>query len=119
MSPGRVAKTEPSAGPKKARQLTAGEQAAFAEAYRHGANVREWARELGVHRSTLHELVRRQSLERLPVGVTPEQRVLVAAYEEGATLAELATMHGMGPNRVARVLRAAGVQLRSRGRRPA
>ncbi|MFG6443973.1 helix-turn-helix domain-containing protein [Microbacterium sp. P07] len=118
ISSSRAAQTEPSVVLKKSRQLTVAERAAFAEAYRQGANVRVLARNLGVHRSTLHELVRRQGLERLPVGVTPEQRVLVAAYEEGATLAELAAAHNMGPNRVARMLRAAGVELRSRGRRP-
>ncbi|MEF2255452.1 hypothetical protein [Microbacterium schleiferi] len=70
-----------------------------------------------MHRSTLHEIVRRQGLERLPGIVTPEQKVLAEAYAQGATLAELAAEHQMGPNRVARQLRAAGVELRPRGRR--
>lgn len=102
---------------RQARRMTPGDTAAFAEAYRQGENVREWARKLGVHRSTLHEIVRRQGLERLPSEVTPEQRVLGEAYEQGATLAELAALHKMGPNRVARQLRAAGIELRPRGRR--
>jgi hypothetical protein len=79
--------------------------------------VREQARALGVHRSTLHELVRRQGLVRLPAQTTPEQRLLAAAYEQGATLSELAERHSMGPNRIARQLRAAGIKLRPRGRR--
>lgn len=103
--------------PGRAHRITAAETAAFVEAYRHGGNVREWARDLGVHRSTLHELVRRRGLERLPGTVTPEQRVLADAYKQGATLAELAARYEMGPNRVARTLRAGGVTLRPRGRR--
>ncbi len=102
---------------RQARRITAAETAAFVEAYRHGGNVREWARDLGVHRSTLHELVRRRGLERLSGTVTPEQRMLADAYEQGATLAELAARYEMGPNRVARMLRGAGVVLRPRGRR--
>lgn len=104
--------------PRQARRLTPVEVAEFCEAYRRGGNVREWARKFDVHRSTLHEIVRRQGLERLPGIVTPEQKVLAEAYAQGATLAELAAQHQMGPNRVARQLRAAGVELRPRGRRP-
>ena len=103
--------------PRQARRLTPAEVAEFCEAYRHGGNVREWARKFDVHRSTLHEIVRRQGLERLPEIVTPEQKVLADAYAQGATLAELAAQYQMGPNRVARQLRAAGVELRPRGRR--
>lgn len=104
--------------PRRARRLTPAEVAEFCEAYRCGGNVREWARKFDVHRSTLHEIVRRKGLERLSGLVTPEQQVLADAYAQGATLAELAAQHRMGPNRVARQLRAAGVELRPRGRRP-
>jgi len=104
--------------PRQARRLTPVEVAEFCEAYRRGGNVREWARKFDVHRSTLHVIVRRQGLERLPGIVTPEQKVLAEAYAQGATLAELAAQHQMGPNRVARQLRAADVELRPRGRRP-
>jgi transposase-like protein len=58
--------------PRQARRLTPAEVAEFCEAYCHGGNVREWARKFDVHRSTLHEIVRRRGLERLPGIVTPE-----------------------------------------------
>ncbi|WP_292710281.1 hypothetical protein [Microbacterium sp. 67-17] len=104
--------------PRQARRLTPAEIAEFCEAYRRGGNVREWARKLDVHRSALHEIVRKHGLERLSGIVTPEQQVLADAYAQGATLAELAAQHHMGPHRVARQLHAAGVELRPRGRRP-
>jgi transposase-like protein len=82
------------------KRLSQDDTAKFVEAYQNGHNVREMARQLGVHRSTLHELVRRRGLKRGTVTMPAENVAIAEAYRVGATLAELGVRYGMGLNRV-------------------
>lgn len=113
----RPAALAPRRLPKRARQLTDGEKAAFVEGYGHGEGIREMAEKLGVHRTTLDALAKRLGLSRedpraLPAEIRAE---IVRRYRAGDTLAALGQELGLGPNRVQRVLAAEGEEVRARG----
>ncbi|WP_288451941.1 helix-turn-helix domain-containing protein [uncultured Microbacterium sp.] len=103
--------------PRKARQLTDDEKMAFAEGYERGEPIADLATKLGVHRTTLDNLVKRLELSREdPDGVAPAVKdAIVASYRAGETLALIGSRHGFSPNKVQRLLVAVGEPIRSRG----
>ena len=92
---------------------------AFVEDYQQGEPIADLAAKLGVHRTTLDNLVKRLELSREdPDAVAPAVRdVIVASYRAGETLAVIGSRHGFSPNKVQRLLAAAGEPMRSRGPR--
>jgi len=92
---------------------------AFVEDYQQGEPIADLAAKLSVHRTTLDNLVKRLELSREdPDAVAPAVRdVIVASYRAGETLAVIGSRHGFSPNKVQRLLVAAGEPVRSRGPR--
>lgn len=103
--------------PRKARQLTDDEKMAFVEDYQQGEPIADLATKLGVHRTTLDNLVKRLELSREdPDAVAPAVKdAIVASYRAGETLAVIGSRHRFSPNKVQRLLVAAGEPIRSRG----
>ncbi|WP_419760941.1 helix-turn-helix domain-containing protein [Microbacterium hominis] len=103
--------------PRKARQLTDDEKMAFVEDYRQGEPIADLATKLGVHRTTLDNLVKRLELSREdPDAVPPAVKdAIVASYRAGDTLATIGGWQGFSPNKVQRLLVAVGEPIRSRG----
>jgi transposase-like protein len=94
----------------------------FVEGYERGEPIADLATKLGVHRTTLDNLIRRLELTREdPDAVPPAVRdEIVASYRCGETLAGVGRRHGFSPNKVQRLLVAAGEPIRARGpRKPA
>ncbi|MDQ1131039.1 helix-turn-helix domain-containing protein [Microbacterium sp. SORGH_AS_0888] len=104
--------------PRKARQLTDDEKMAFAEGYERGEPIADLATKLGVHRTTLDNLIKRLELSRTdPDAVPPAVTdAVVESYRAGETLAVIGSRHGFSPNKVQRLLVAVGEEpIRSRG----
>lgn len=103
--------------PRKARQLTDDEKMAFVEDYHQGEPIADLATKLGVHRTTLDNLIKRLELDREdPDAVPPSvKEAIVASYRAGETLAVIGSQHGFSPNKVQRLLVAVGEPIRSRG----
>ncbi len=107
--------------PHKARRLTDHETGVFVDAYLNGESISELAQQLGVHRATLHVLVRKLELRRPSKGLWADDQVataVVRAYRGGQTMAEIGKTHAVSANTVRRMLMMAGEPLRPRGRRP-
>lgn len=105
--------------PRKARQLTDDEKMAFVEGYEGGEPIADLAAKLGVHRTTLDNLIKRLELTREePDAVLPAVKdAIVASYRAGETLASIGGRYGFSPNKTQRLLVAAGEPIRSRGPR--
>ena len=103
--------------PRKARQLTDDEKMAFVEGYERGEPIADLATKLGVHRTTLDNLIKRLELTREdPDAVPPAIKdAIVASYRAGETLATIGSRYGFSPNKVQRLLVAMGEPIRSRG----
>nr|WP_289508586.1 helix-turn-helix domain-containing protein [Microbacterium sp. 5K110] len=103
--------------PRKARQLTDDEKMAFVEGYERGEPIADLATKLGVHRTTLDNLIKRLELTREdPDAVPPAVKdAIVASYRAGETLATIGSRYGFSPNKVQRLLVAVGKPIRSRG----
>ncbi|SIS10926.1 helix-turn-helix domain-containing protein [Microbacterium sp. RURRCA19A] len=89
----------------------------FVEGYEQGEPIADLATKLGVHRTTLDNLIKRLELTRKdPDAVPPAVRdEIFASYRTGATLAVIGSRHGFSPNKVQRLLVAVGEPIRSRG----
>lgn len=89
----------------------------FVEGYERGEPIVNLATKLGVHRTTLNNLIRRLELTREdPDAVPPAVRdEIVASYRAGETLAGVGGRYGFSANKVQRLLVAAGEPIRSRG----
>lgn len=98
--------------------------AAMAARYKAGATIRQVAtrvgRSIGTVRAVLRDagvIVRQHQPGRKPIPWTPEQiAAMVAEYQAGATIREVAARAGHGYSTVHGVLREAGVSIRARGR---
>lgn len=103
--------------PGKARQLTADEKMAFVEGYERGEPIADLATKLGVHRTTLDNLITRLELTREDADAVPPavRDELVASYRAGETLAIIGSRHSFSPSKVQRLLVAVGEPIRSRG----
>lgn len=90
---------------------------AFVEDYERGEPISDLATKLGVHRTTLDNLIKRLELSREnPDAVPPAVKdAVVASYRAGETLAAIGGRHGFSPNKVQRLLVAVGEPIRSRG----
>lgn len=90
---------------------------AFVEGYERGEPISDLATKLGVHRTTLDNLIKRLELSREdPDAVPPAVKdAIVASYQAGETLAVIGSRHGFSPNKVQRLLVAVGEPIRSRG----
>lgn len=121
----KLAQTKPSRSaddrsrivPRKARQLTDTEKGHFVERYLEGTLIADLATELGVHRTTLDNLVIRLQLKRTDPRAVPANVVTatVRSYRAGKTLAELGIELDFSANKVQRMLGAAGEPIRPRG----
>ncbi len=102
---------------RKARQLTDDEKMAFVAGYERGEPIAELATQLGVHRTTLDNLIKRLGLSREDPDAVPSavKDAIVASYRAGETLAVIGGRHGFSPNKVQRLLVAVGEPIRSRG----
>ncbi|MGC0370109.1 LamG-like jellyroll fold domain-containing protein [Microbacterium sp. SLBN-111] len=99
--------------------MTDDEKMAFVEGYERGEPIADLATKLGVHRTTLDNLIRRLELTREdPDAVPPAVRdEIVASYRAGETLASVGGRHGFSSNKVQRLLVAAREPIRARGPR--
>ncbi|MFG6279579.1 helix-turn-helix domain-containing protein [Microbacterium sp. 5K110] len=90
---------------------------AFVEGYERGEPIADLATKLGVHRTTLDNLIKRLELTREdPDAVPPAVKdAIVASYRAGETLATIGSRYGFSPNKVQRLLVAVGKPIRSRG----
>lgn len=118
-APSRQPATEPARVVRKARRLTADERRLFIEGYKAGEPIAGWAERLGVHRTTLDNLIRRLELTREDPDAVPKQvkDKIVASYRAGETLAVIGRRHSFSQNKVQRLLVAAGESTRPRGPR--
>lgn len=105
--------------PRKARQLTDDEKMAFVEDYQQGEPIADLAAKLGVHRTTLDNLVKHLELTRANPADVPEpvKHAIVAAYRDGDTLSTIGSRHGFSPNKVQRLIVGVGDPIRPRGAR--
>ncbi|SIS15121.1 helix-turn-helix domain-containing protein [Microbacterium sp. RURRCA19A] len=90
---------------------------AFVEGYEQGEPIADLAMKLGVHRTTLDNLIKRLGLSREDPDAVPlaVKDAIVASYRAGETLAVIGRRHGFSPNKVQRLLVAVGEPVRSRG----
>jgi lambda repressor-like predicted transcriptional regulator len=81
-------------------------------AYTAGGRVKKLATEFGIHRDTVHNILKRQGVLR-PPGVQPDDLPeAVRLYEEGWSMARLAAEFDVSPSTVKRALRKAGAPIR-------
>lgn len=92
---------------------------AFVEGYERGEPIADLATKLGVHRTTLDNLIRRLELSHLDSGAVPPavKDAIVASYLAGKTLTVIGSRHGCSANKVQWLLVAAGEPTRPRGPR--
>ncbi|WP_210073715.1 MULTISPECIES: hypothetical protein [Microbacterium] len=90
---------------------------AVVEGYERGEPIADLAAKLGVHRTTLDNLIKRLELTREdPEAVLPMVRdEIVESYRAGETLAAIGSRHGFSLNKVQRLLVAMGEAIRARG----
>jgi lambda repressor-like predicted transcriptional regulator len=99
------------------KRLAPDELARLVEAHQAGAGVNELAREFGIHRETVSNILRREGALRAP-GVQPDNLPeVIRLYEEGWSLAGLGAEFGVAAGTVGSVLRKAGVTIRQPGHR--
>lgn len=100
------------------------ERAVMVAAYLAGLTIEEVAEATGRSYSTVHRAltaagVKRRPSNRFPICTSAAQRpAVVAAYEAGQHIRQIADATGVSYGTVRRVLVAAGVRLRPRGGRP-
>ncbi|MFG6475086.1 helix-turn-helix domain-containing protein [Microbacterium sp. P06] len=117
MKPSRPVEDQPPKLPRKARQLTDAEKGRFVDRYQASVLVSEIAAELGVHRTTLDNLVIRLQLTRSDPRAVPDDVVaaVVQSYRAGQTLTAIGLELGFSAKKVQRLLEAAGEPIRPRG----
>jgi transposase-like protein len=114
--PGATRPRRPERPPKQAQKRLDPEGVAeLVAGYRAGGRVKKLAAEFGIHRDTVHNILKRQGVLRQPgiqLGELPE---VVRLYEEGWSMARLAGEFGVSPSTVNRALRKAGASIRQPG----
>ena len=113
----RAARPElPERPPKQAqRRLDAEGVAELVAAYAAGGRVKKLATQFGIHRDTVHNILKRQGVLR-PPGIQPDELPeVVRLYEEGWSMARLAAELDVSPSTVNRALRKAGASIRRPG----
>jgi lambda repressor-like predicted transcriptional regulator len=94
------------------KRLAPDEVARLVEAHQAGAGVKELAREFGIHRETVSNILRREGALRAP-GIQPDELLeIIRLYEDGWSLARLGAEFGVAPGTVANALRMSGVPIR-------
>jgi transposase-like protein len=84
-------------------------------AYTAGGRVKQLAAQFGIHRDTVHNILKRQGALR-PPGIEPgELPEVVRLYGEGWSMARLAAEFDVSPSTVNRALRKAGAPIRRPG----
>lgn len=84
-------------------------------AYTASGRVKRLATEFGIHRDTVHSILKRRGVLRLP-GIQPNDLPeIIRLYEAGWSLARLANEFDLSPSTVNRALRKAGVPIRRPG----
>jgi transposase-like protein len=114
-----IPKVAPTTRPKSRRRqqtrLNANQLTTFAQTYEAGMPINDLAREFGIHRTTVIELVVRMGLRpRHPAFSPAELKETIRLYESGKSSAIVAKHFGVDPSTVLRSLRKAGVTIRPR-----
>jgi lambda repressor-like predicted transcriptional regulator len=100
---------------RQQRRLTAAEAVAVAREYRAGADMRELARQFGVHRTTISGSLTKLAIPRREVGLLPDDVPEAAKlYRAGWSLAKLSAKYGCTDNTVRARLLEFGVVMRPR-----
>jgi DNA invertase Pin-like site-specific DNA recombinase len=101
------------------KRLDAEEVDQLVAAHLAGAGVKKLADLFGVHRDTVRHILKRNGALRRR-GIRPEDLPeAIRLYEDGWSLARLATKLNVSPSTVTNTLRRAGVVIRRPGPRPA
>jgi DNA-directed RNA polymerase specialized sigma24 family protein len=108
--------SSPERTPKQAqRRLDAEGVAELVAAYAAGGRVTKLATQFGIHRDTVHNILKRQGVLRSS-GIQPgELPEVVRLYEDGWSMARLAAVLDVSPSTVNRALRRAGASIRQPG----
>jgi len=117
LEPPRAARLRgPERPPKQAqRRLNPDGVAELVAACKAGGRVKKLAAEFGIHRDTVHNVLKREGVLQSP-GVRPDDLPeAIRLYEEGWSLARLAVKLDVSPSTVNRALRKAGVPIRRPG----
>jgi lambda repressor-like predicted transcriptional regulator len=97
------------------RRLTASEAVEVAQEYGAGADMRELARQFGVHRTTISASLTKLAIPRREVGLLPDDVPEAAKlYRAGWSLAKLSAKYGCTDNTVRARLLELGVVMRPR-----
>jgi transposase-like protein len=104
--------------PKQAqRRLDPEGIARLVAAYEAGGRVKRLATEFGIHRDTVHNILKREGVLRQP-GIQPEDLPeAIRLYHDGWSLARLAAEYDVSPSTVTNTLRRIGVAIRPPGPR--
>lgn len=102
--PTRPAKQAQKRGPDGVAELVA--------AYAAGGRVKKLATEFGIHRDTVHNILKREGVLRQPGIQQDELPEVVRLYEAGGSMARLAAEFDVSPSTVNRALRKAGTPIR-------
>jgi uncharacterized protein (DUF433 family) len=98
-----------------------GREAEIVAAYNAGATIAEIAQRFGCSTMPIREALVRAGVERRGPGrvraVAGQEAAIAAAYEAGATTAELAALHNVSHRLIARICQEEGVIMRPPGRR--
>jgi DNA-directed RNA polymerase specialized sigma24 family protein len=109
----RRAVTEPYAIRGIVRRLDPDAVSALVEGYRAGATVYELADRFKIHRVTVSQHLHRQRVKMRRQGLDGRQVTEAARlYEEGWSLAQIASHYEVHPGTVWRALRARGIRMR-------
>ena len=103
----------PARPPKQAqKRLDSNGVAELVAAYAAGGRVKKLATEFGIHRDTVHNILKREGVLRQP-GIEPDELPeVVRLYEAGGSMARLAAEFDVSPSTVNRALRKAGTPIR-------
>lgn len=88
-------------------------------AYTAGGRVKKLATEFGIHRDTVHNILKRAGVLGPPGIQLEDLPETIRLYEDGWSLARVAAKFDVSPNTVNNTLRKTGVVIRRPGPRPA
>jgi lambda repressor-like predicted transcriptional regulator len=106
--------------PKQAQtRLDRGAVAQLVAAYQAGGRVKQLARQFGIHRLTVTNILQREGVTLRPRGIHPHDLPeAIRLYGDGWALIRLAVKFDVSPSTVTNTLRRAGVPIRRAGRPP-
>lgn len=100
-------------------RLRSAKQAELIADYQTGMPVKTISAKYGVHRGTIHALIRRSGISvRIPGLDAEDGARALSLYESGITLLQVGRHMGIGDDVVRRAVLNQGGQIRPRGRRP-